>query len=521
MKRDRSHLLNRILFTAYLLAVWAAFFYLNTKSRSVALGILALCAAALFLAIPLLFRLIRRIRLPAPAKAGKPAVFAAAFLATAAVLAVWRWASWPGGFSPDSISQLQQAVSGQYDDWHPVWHTLVFFWLPVKLTGWTYSLFLFQDLVFCAAMAHTATVLYTYGSRRYALLSWCYVMLNPFVCRTAMFPWKDVGFSLAAMTSAALAMQVWCTRGESGRSPLRWAALGFALANAVLFRHNGVLFSGFLLAALAFTMKKGAWWKTALVFALTLALIRGPLYSALDVQKPGNRVTETMGLPLAVMGNVAKEDPEALDGETADFVYAIAPREEWANDFRRGDFNSMKWNGISTWPIEEAGVPKILRMTWHCFQRSPKAALDGLIDLTDLVYGLDGSLEGEGMPYISGGQTWFVRENNVWLQEFIKLYMTGVDASPLRYLVNIGSTMALVLGAMLARCDLRKWEDWKRILLALSMFCYNFGTMLLLTGPDSRFFLESFLVCPIFVLLMLYDRPPLPAPAEDDKGESQ
>ena len=60
------------------------------------------------------------------------------------------------------------------------------------------------------------------------------------------------------------------------------------------------------------------------------------------------------------------------------------------------------------------------------------------------------------------------------------------------------------------------FRSWERIGIVLSLFCYNFGTMLLLTGPDARLFLESFLVCPVFVLLMLYQREPS---ADSEGGE--
>lgn len=44
-------------------------------------------------------------------------------------------ASCPGGFSPDSLTQYQQAITGEYSDWHPVLHTLVIFKFPLKLIG--------------------------------------------------------------------------------------------------------------------------------------------------------------------------------------------------------------------------------------------------------------------------------------------------------------------------------------------------------------------------------------------------
>ena len=55
----------------------------------------------------------------------------------------------PGGFDGDPGTQLRQALSGQYNDYLPVVHTLLAFRLPLTLTGgWIPSVILFQILLF-------------------------------------------------------------------------------------------------------------------------------------------------------------------------------------------------------------------------------------------------------------------------------------------------------------------------------------------------------------------------------------
>ena len=88
------------------------------------------------------------------------------------------------------------------------------------------------------------------------------------------------------------------------------------------------------------------------------------------------------------------------------------------------------------------------------------------------------------------------------MTEYSEIYSRSI----FRCLSRIGTTLLIMLAAILAKCCLSSKKDWKRILLCLSVFCYDFGTMLLLTGPDARFFQVSFLVCPIFTLLMFYEK---------------
>ena len=502
--------INSIILAVYLLIVWLAFACLHAGEWPLVILLTAVIIIALAVFLPRLLNLINGITLKGPGTLTgreKAKVFIIVFLCTAAVLLIWRLACWPGGFAPDSGRQLEQALSGVYTDWHPVWHTLVFFSLPMAVTGSKYSIFIFQDLVFCAAMAHMLTVVYIYAGRRFAIISWCYLMLNPFICYMEMLPLKDVPFALSCMTAAVLSVQIWCTRGRSADSWIRCAALGISLANAALFRHNGILFSWVLLLALLFVMKN-RWWRIVLVFALVFLSVRIPLYRALEVQKPDLRVSETTAMPMSVIGNVVTETPELLDDDIREFAYSVVPREKWETDFERGNYNNIKWYLEDAGPVESAGRAKILNMAWRSFLSSPKAALSGFIDLTDIVYGMHKTLIQKYIPYYYEELIGIPQRPWGPAESAVKGYERLCNVTPLRFLFTIGASMIIMLTVTLAKCDLKKREDRKRILMVLSVFCYNFGTMMLLGGPDYRFFTVSFLVCPAFVMLMLCERDP-------------
>ena len=68
----------------------------------------------------------------------------------------------------------------------------------------------------------------------------------------------------------------------------------------------------------------------------------------------------------------------------------------------------------------------------------------------------------------------------------------------------IGSMHLLLLVAILAKCRLNKWKDWKKILIVLPLFVYNFGTALLLTGAEdsTRFFYYTFLLMPVLLVFL-------------------
>jgi hypothetical protein len=57
---------------------------------------------------------------------------------------------------------------------------------------------------------------------------------------------------------------------------------------------------------------------------------------------------------------------------------------------------------------------------------------------------------------------------------------------------------------MLARCDIKDKDGRRRLLMCLPILAYDFGTMLLLTWADARFFFITYPVCPVVVLIALY-----------------
>ena len=69
----------------------------------------------------------------------------------------------------------------------------------------------------------------------------------------------------------------------------------------------------------------------------------------------------------------------------------------------------------------------------------------------------------------------------------------------------------MLIVAMLSKLRFRRKQDWKRILPVASVLMYNFGTMLLLSGPEIRMFYFVFTVTPVLLLLAMREDDPEPA----------
>lgn len=410
---------------------------------------------------------------------------------------------YPGTFSPDSIWQYEQVLKGSYNDWHPVWHTLLVFTLPLKLTGWSGSIVLFQIIYFSLLIGYMAVLIYVYSGRVYASLSVAFILLNPFTLEIVMYPTKDVAFAISATLCMLYAMNIYFTNGKWSNKLYRIVLFAFMLVSATLFRHNGILFTSFLLLALYFYMQRKRWRLLFIMTIVALIVIKIPLYI---FSNPSQRILETMGLPLSVIINVAKESPECLNDETSDFVADLMNNQsDWKAHHDISGLNSVKWDEhgrlyINNTAIEKVGYSGILRMMCHCFFVAPKESLKAVGGLTIPVYGL----EVNGRAFIDVAPNEFGLKYG-GVKTFSKIedcYCHIVYSSPLCIFFTIGFTILVMLAFILFKSNFRSFEDWKRIFLCIPIFTYNFGTMLLLSGHDVRFFYVSFLVCPLVVLIM-------------------
>ncbi len=500
---------NTLLLMLYLLFVWMSFLFVKVTDDIPRLLILMLLSLPVLLLLSsFLLRKAEGIRIPDPGAADplrERKVFLFSALACLGILLIWYAAFFPGAFTEDSISQIEQAVSGEYSDWHPVWHTLLVFTLPLKLTGQAWTIVLLQILWFSLGTGCLCRIVFRLSDLRWTLFFLLFLLLNYYTGEILMFPWKDAAFAVSGALCPALGVSLLSEKDEAPKAWMKCAALGLLMSCATLFRHNGILFTGPLLLVLFFLLNKKQWLAVFGVCAAALFLIRVPLYSALGVSAPGSRVVETTGLPLTVLGNIAKEAPEKLDEETAGLMYGMASPEEWREKYQTGNFNSIKFTGISTGGVEEAGRVKILDMAFRNSLRAPKAALKALLALTDTVYGVETGIEGDTIPGIVRNNFGLARRGSDFLARLLLNIREAVRSSVFSRLTTIGFSIILLLIAVLSRLS-GEARCRKPLLLALPLLVYDFGTMLLLSGPDSRFFFINYLTCPFLIVLILSER---------------
>lgn len=439
-----------------------------------------------------------------------------AALITFLVFEMYHSAQYPGGMSPDTLEQYSQALGeSAYNDWHPVLHTLLYFTLPLKAGGSLDTVVSLQLLYFSLACGYLVYILFKNGCNTpFAAFISFYIWLNPYLAAYLMYPWKDMAMMTFAIILVGYYTQILCTDGEWLENKFNLLLFSALSVLCGFMRHNAVLFVAPLVLIVLFYCLRD-WKRRVAIIALITLFFSGIklTFAALDVEEPNRRVLETVGLPATIWCNVMKECPGQLPEDTRDYLYSLISYDDAYNEYYiTGSFNSIKWAEISGKKaididkIDALSYAEVLKITYQCFRYAPKASLLAATYLTDIVWGIDGKY---GKPSIS-------IVNNDW----DIMSSPGADAGNAFTLFNsffysgFGCILFGSFGFMLlvmltvSVCLLAKRRF--AFIHIIPLFCYDFGTMLLLSGNDYRFFIVTTPLWLPTIFLMLKDKRKIP-----------
>ena len=415
----------------------------------------------------------------------------------------------PGGFDGDPRMQTLQVLSGRYNDYYPVAHTLLVFKLPLLLTGgWLPSVILCQILLFSAALTYLCETVRLYSDTVWALLSLAVILSNPITQSYLMYGYKDETFGMCAMVLVCMNARILFSKGEWLKKRSHLICFALFLALACLVRYNGLLFALPCLAGAALCVS----WKRSLAAgaaALMLVVgVRGPLSWALGVEKTEDRSSQTLGLPMSVIGGAVTYRPERLDEEVPQFAYSVAPREVWEEEYTWGVYNWVDWDERSNHQaVADAGLAGVLKYMFRAFQEAPKESLKALIETTDIVYGLMPDKQPDGRVFVSADQLGAKFQGVPWMESVMGSYRGWMYLIAPHAFLHSGVTLFLLMTVGLARLPLIRKKSWKRIMPILSVFAYNLVTMLMLFGwqDGARFFHYSLWLCPVLLVMLVHD----------------
>lgn len=272
------------------------------------------------------------------------------FLVILSVLLLYFLALYPGGASPDTKSQWNQAIHNSYSDWHPVLHTFFFYKIPSLFVKNYIASILFQILFVSIILTYMAYVFrkLKFSNKSVWILLFL-ILINPTTGRMVTIVWKDIAYSYLLLVMTLMLIQISASKGNWLLQTKNIVLLGVLSFFVIAFRHNGII--PFLAVILSILLLYKQRRRAVLVMCITVigmkAMITGPIYQALHIPKHESPFTEMLGVPLNQVSYILNNEGN-FSKEEWKYLNEIADIDIWRKNFNKKSFNTIKWTKNST-----------------------------------------------------------------------------------------------------------------------------------------------------------------------------
>ena len=296
---------------------------------------------------------------------------------------------YPGVLTPDSMSQILQALYGQYSNHHPVVHTLLIrlcLALGSRVFGnmnagvALYSVCSAIVLSLCFAYA-ICTAYQATRRKSIAILSLLFYALVPVHIIYSVTMWKDVPFAIVVLSFVISSYRLACRLGRSHGCDL--AVFLLSGAGMCLLRSNGLL--AFAISVLMFMLLLGKKEKKlSLLLLLVLCgsfVVKHPVLKAMGVTQPDT--VEALSIPLQQISRVVADgkpltqEEQVLLNHVVDIEQIHENYVPWLSDPMK---DLVRTTGDQTYITQNKGA--FLKLYLQLGMRNPRCYFAAWVDQT-------------------------------------------------------------------------------------------------------------------------------------------
>lgn len=414
----------------------------------------------------------------------------------------------PGSFTYDSMTQIAQIASGQYDAFHPLLHTLLiraclsFYDVlqSMEKCGAVYSVL--QMMMVSWIFAHVCGVISRIVSRKAGICAAAFFALYPSHFAFASNCTKDVLFSACIALFVAFCME----EIAGGKLTIGQHAARLALGTlACLLRNNMIYAMIVWVMILLLTGRRLR--RIALCGALSIILSFGVNAALMNMLHADNgNVREMLSIPMQQLARARVYAPDTFTQQEK------AMLDEYILDQSYNCYNPTISDAVKNALDEDKFLEDPMRavgLWWSIGKKNPKIYLDAFLNQThaslypyakymhDFAYidiGSGAALTAPfGLPAINPPARF--EKARTWLHE--NLFKNGADACPvLRWIFNTG----LVFWLLLAHVIYEIYHGyWARVLMFF-LPVLLWGTYLLGPIMYGRYLYPFICMLPLFVL---------------------
>lgn len=396
--------------------------------------------------------------------------------------------------SPDVINQYNEAITNTYSDWHPLFHTLLFFKLPTIINNSLSTCAVFQ-LIFVGLV----TLYFAYFCRKYFLNhKWTLFILilflaNPIIMKMSTTLWKDIPFSFSMMLLTMNLIEIFIDKNwlNSNKNKLLFIIGSFGI---IFFRHNGILSFLIMMCLLIIFNNKKKFLIILLIIMMSLKFVSTPIYKSLNIG-PNGGIAECLGVPLNQMSYIFNMQGKVTDDEL-NLMNNIESLQYWEKYFDKKSFNYIKWNGNYDFDYVKNNYKKILSTWLNMIKDNPKLAIDSYINVTSPIWELTIPLSFNSANITDGSFANYIFND----------YYNILENSILRiFVIDIGDGLFLTLLAF--ALIVKKYKFNIKSFIPFSLTISNtLIIMLLITGEEIRFVYAQILCAYPLILYSLKKR---------------
>ncbi len=393
--------------------------------------------------------------------------------------------------SPDTIWQWEQVLQASFDDWHPVIHTYSIYLLSnICKSGWFVAVCFISFFAILCGWLTASMKLYSYPCG----IIWGVMLLiisspvNLYAFRILL---KDTAFLVAVFYISICMLHLWHTQGQWLLKIQHCVPLFLIVFYASFVRHNGIFFTIPFLFFLPILAKKTKIRRFLFIFSILSLLSLGGYFHLRNVmlhhniihQKTKQGLVESVGLPMSMILQAYVFTPDKLSPDTIAFIRKIFPEKTLYH--YPGDFNFVKFQAIDKIlnDFQHVSVKDFAKIFRDVLINCPIPACSALLYVTEVAWN----------PFFTMRINVGFCDDLYYSEILRKTKFACIWQSPGLYIC------LLIIAGLFSYLK----YGWKFLPLVSPFVAYTYGTALLLSGHDLRFFWAITASAPIIIIALI------------------
>ena len=411
--------------------------------------------------------------------------------------------SYPGNMTIDSVNQFNQIATNQYNNYHPVFSTIIYK-IPTLIYFSPASIIFAQILFFSIVVTYMAYSMFKYTKIKSWIIVVITVLFSSFLTNGFMLTnmWKDVPYSICIMLLTIFLFNIVSTDFKWLESKKNNILFVLIMASVALIRHNGVIviiFTG--LSLIIFQRKKNL--KKYLLITITCLILflgtekilAGALHSRDTLSK-----ADIVSVPLQQIAAVVQSNGKLKENEK-EVLYQIAPSKVWSQSYNRYLSDNIKNLANDSFIKDPSLRGEVIKIYPSICANNFKVVTKAYLHQISIIWRLRG--------YERGALTFYTLEENDYgfsKHEIIPALTSGYKKilevlrsnSILRF-IFWNPAILMYIAILLIIISIVKQKSGKVVIIAMPMFANIASLLISIPAQDYRYLYANLLCLPILL----------------------